>query len=68
MRTIVAYLPAVACAAMLLFMCIPMMRNMHKDERSEDAETRTELAQLRDEISRLKAGRSSVGVDASADV
>ena len=57
MRTIATYLPAIACGAMLLFMCIPMMRNKHmkRDGESTDAATRSEVAELREEIARLKA-------------
>lgn len=52
-------LPALACGAMLLLVCVPMMRNMHKDSGgAEDPETRREISELRDEIARLKAERS----------
>jgi hypothetical protein len=59
LRTLVAYLPAIACGAMMLFICIPMMRNMHKGQREgEDAATNEELAALREEVARLRAGRA----------
>ena len=59
MRTIATYLPAIACGAMLLFMCIPMMRAMHRkpDGESTDVATRAEVVKLREEIDRLKAQR-----------
>ena len=53
-----AALPAVACGAMMLLICVPMMRNMHKGgETPDDAGTHGEIAELRDEIARLKAER-----------
>ena len=56
---LLAYLPALACGAMMLFICIPMMRNMHKGHGgSDDTETREEVAKLREEVSRLKAERT----------
>ncbi len=59
MDTLITYLPALACGAMLLFICIPMMRNMHKGHgESDDAVTRQEIAKLRNEIARLKAERT----------
>lgn len=43
METLIAYLPALACGAMMLLICIPMMRNMHKGHNdSTDADTRQE--------------------------
>ena len=38
----------------MLLVCIPMMRSMHKDH-SDDASS-SEVAELREEIARLKAG------------
>lgn len=59
MRTIAAYLPAVACGAMMLFICIPMMRNMHKtDATSDQPDIQREIGELRDEVARLKAERA----------
>ena len=56
METLISYLPALACGAMMLFICIPMMRNMHKGpDDSTDADTRQEIAELREEIARLRA-------------
>ena len=61
MRTLAAYLPALACGAMMLFICIPMMRNMHKGHGgSDDTEIREEVAHLREEVSRLKAEHDKV--------
>ena len=56
METLIAYLPFIACGAMMLLICIPMMRSTHKDH-SEGASS-SEVAELRDEIERLKADRA----------
>jgi hypothetical protein len=59
LRTLATYLPALVCGAMLLFVCIPMMRNMHKGpDKSVDADSQKEIAELRDEIQRLKSDSS----------
>jgi len=58
LETLVAYLPAIACGAMLLLICIPMMRNMHKGhDESAGTASRQEIAELREEVGRLKAER-----------
>jgi len=59
LETLISYLPALACGAMMLFICIPMMRNMHKGhDDSHDADIRQEIAELREEIARLCAEKS----------
>ena len=67
MRTIATYLPAIACGAMMLFICIPMMRSMHKGGSSDDAASREEVAELREEIARLKAERVLADTKESVD-
>ena len=58
METLISYVPLLACGAMMLLICIPMMRNMHKGHgESADADTRREVAELREETARLKAER-----------
>lgn len=57
MRTLLTYLPALACAGMMLLICVPMMRNMHKGQ-SDDKGTSEEVAELREEVARLKAERA----------
>jgi hypothetical protein len=59
LETFVTYLPAIACGAMMLLICIPMKRNMHKD-RGESAgpASRQEIAELREEVARVKAERA----------
>lgn len=60
MEALISYLPALACGAMMLFICIPMMRNMHKedDDSSSGADTRQEIAELREEIAKLRAEKT----------
>ena len=60
MRTVLTYLPAIACGVMMLVICVPMMRNMHKGgDDSADNDTQKEIAELREEIQRLKSGSST---------
>jgi hypothetical protein len=51
MRTLVVLLPALGCTAMMLFVCLPMMRGKNN---AEDKSTREEMAALRDEVARLR--------------
>lgn len=45
---------------MMLVICVPMMRNMHKGgDDSADNDTQKEIAELREEIQRLKSGSST---------
>lgn len=57
LKTIAIYLPVLACGAMMLLICIPMMRKMHGGDHADDAASREEVAKLREEVARLKAGR-----------
>ena len=67
MRTIATYLPAIACGAMMLLICIPMMKSMHKRNDSEAAASSQEIAELREEIARLKAERALADTKESVD-
>lgn len=59
MEALIFYLPALACGAMMLFICIPMMRSMHKGhDDSADTDNRQEIAELREEIARLRAKKT----------
>jgi hypothetical protein len=59
LEALISYLPALACGAMMLLICIPMMRNMHKGHGDSGAtDTRQEVAELREEMARLKAERA----------
>ena len=51
----------------MLFICIPMMRSMHKGDSSDDAASREEVAELREEIARLKAERALADTKESID-
>lgn len=59
MRTFLLYLPAFACLAMMAAICIPMMRNMGKNQNhgSVPVDASEEIAALREEVARLKAER-----------
>jgi hypothetical protein len=60
MEALVGYLPFIACGAMMLLICIPMMRSMHKDHGGgADKPSRDEMAELREEVARLKAEKAS---------
>jgi hypothetical protein len=66
--TFISYLPALLCGAMLLFICIPMMRNMHKGHgESDDAAIRQEVAELREELARLRAERTLAAPEETRD-
>lgn len=58
METLLAYLPAVACVGMMLFVCVPMLFGHRAHPRDAEHATSEEVAALRDEIVRLKAERS----------
>lgn len=42
---------------MMAVICIPMMRNMHKDGDAYDSDARREISELREEIAHSKAAR-----------
>jgi hypothetical protein len=59
LETLISYLPVIACGAMMLLICIPMTKNMHKGhDDSTDVDTRQEIAELREEIARLRAEKT----------
>jgi hypothetical protein len=56
---LLGWLPLIACAAMMLVVCIPMIRRMKtKTDGNRHPVTRREIAKLREEIARLRAERS----------
>lgn len=58
MRSLVAYLPAIACGAMMLLICVPMLFGRKHDRSADEGPSQQEVAELSEEISRLKAERA----------
>ena len=56
MRWFLTALPALACAAMMLVICVPLL--MHRRTDSGDAASKQEVEALRVEIARLRAERT----------
>lgn len=52
MRTLIALSPALGCTAMMLLVCLPMMRAR---PNTEDKTTREEVDALREEVARLRS-------------
>lgn len=61
LRSLAAYLPALACGAMMLLVCVPMLLGRRHKEPSDEGASEQEAAELREEISRLKAERALEG-------
>lgn len=57
MEWLLLSLPAVACAAMMLLICLPMLFGRKSDHSGERSVSHRELAELRDEVTRLKTER-----------
>lgn len=49
MKTLLVYLPAIACLAMVAIICLPMLLKHGKHE------TDPEVAELKEEVARLRA-------------
>jgi hypothetical protein len=59
MDALFSWLPLIGCAAMMLLVCAPMMKRMHKPSESDgDSATKREIAELREEIASLRAERA----------
>ena len=58
MQWLWAALPALACAAMMLLICVPMMMG-HKHKNDSDGATPEDLKALREELAALKAEGAS---------
>jgi hypothetical protein len=58
LRSLVAYLPAIACGVMMLLICVPMMFGRKHDQSADVGASKQEVAELREEVSRLKAERA----------
>lgn len=55
MRSLSVYLPALACGEMMLLICVPMLRGRKHDQPTDQSASQQEVAELREEIARLKA-------------
>lgn len=61
MEWLLIYAPAFACVAMMLVICVPMMRRMMAGGSCNDSgASREEVAELRAEVARLRGERSPV--------
>ncbi len=61
MESLLIYAPALACVAMMLVICVPMMRRMMSGGSCDDAgASRDEVAELRAEVARLRGEPSAV--------
>ncbi len=58
MRTLVTYLPALVCGAMVLLMCVPMLLRRQRHQSNDQNVSPKEIAELREEIRHLKAERA----------
>jgi hypothetical protein len=56
-RSIAVYLPALICGAMMLAICVPMLLGRKHNHSSDQSSTQQEIAELREEVARLKAER-----------
>jgi len=57
-RTIGTYLPVLACAAMMLLVCVPMMLGRKHGQADDENGYKQGIAELREEIALLKAERA----------
>lgn len=53
MEWLLVYVPAIACAAMMLVICLPMMRKMSGGHAQEGGASSDEVAELRYEVARF---------------
>jgi hypothetical protein len=58
LRSIAAYLPAIACGVMMLLICVPMLVGRKRNQTNNQSASQEEVAELREEIARLKAQRT----------
>ena len=65
MRWLTTALPVVACLGMMLVMCVPMLMNRGKG--ANEVASSVDVAELREEIARLKAQKVRAGEKESLD-
>ncbi|MBA2427634.1 MAG: hypothetical protein H0V60_11220 [Actinobacteria bacterium] len=58
MRSLAVYLPALACGAMMLLICVPMLLGRKHKQPTGKGVSQQDVAELREEIARLKAERA----------
>ena len=58
MRSLAVYLPAIACGAMMLLICVPMLLGRKHGDGGDAGASREEVAELRAQIARLTSERS----------
>lgn len=64
MEWLLIYAPAFACVAMMLVICLPMMRKMMSGGNCDDSRASTdEVAELRAEVTHLRGERSLTSHD-----
>jgi len=66
LKSLLIYVPALACVAMLVAMWMPTLSGRRRAGSSDEGATRQELAGLRREIARLKAERQLGGESCGA--
>jgi hypothetical protein len=58
LKSLLIYVPVPACVAMLLAMRVLMLMGRRRDGSSGERATRHEVAELHDEVARLRAERA----------
>ncbi len=58
MRSLAVYLPALACGAMMLLICVPMLLGRNHNQPTDQGVSQQDVGELREEIARLKAERA----------
>ncbi len=58
LRTLATYLPVLACGAMMLLICVPMLLSHKRHQSNDQNASPKEIAELREELARLKAERA----------
>lgn len=67
MESLWVVLPGLACVAMMLVICLPMMMNRNNKGTGEASPSNEDVAALREEIALLRAERSLDGARERVD-